>query len=135
MNEQNKISQTDGSIQILTNLSLWNTLFGDTLITPKRKFTKGEAFYDLLQRQKRALKEDQEALPGNFQSLADAWGWHRQTVRRFFEELTAIGAVTIERQVNQTVIQIPHMTIDPGNALGPGHTITGDNISPIGNPP
>ena len=135
MNEQIKIPQADGKVQIMTNLNLWNTPFGDNIISTKRKLTKGETFYDQLQRQKRELQEDQEALPGNFQSLAYGWRWHCQAVMRFIEELASIGAITIERNTNQTVIQVTHMTIAPGDALDHGHTIMGDKISHTGTHP
>ena len=126
---------TENSIQVKTDMSLWNFLFRDMVISYRTKFTKVEAFYDLLRRQKFAIIEGQDDLPGNYQTLADRWGWHRMTVKRFLEDLAAIGAVSIEQLTNRTVIRVIGMSVANGDVLNHSLLQTGNKLSAPEIPP
>ena len=63
---------------------------------------------------------DADAVPGSYQSLAECWGWHRQTVKKFLQELTTLGAVTIDASRNRTAIHVRNVTItDSAPAASP----------------
>ena len=99
-------------MKILTDYALWSCLFSEPTRPGNRKLTRGEAFFDLLSRQRQnTMTYDTETVSGNYQSLADCWGWHRQTVKKFLQELTALGAVTIEATRNRTAIHVSNVTV------------------------
>lgn len=125
MNYQNELYQTKSEMKILTDFKLWNLLLKDSVPTGHRKLSKAEAFYDLLNRQRLAALYDQDALWGNFQTLAVNWNWHRQTVKKFLSELEALGAISIDQSVNRTVMRVsnviiimPDMVSDTQNSQG-----------------
>ena len=136
MESQRNSNQTEHGMRILTDFSLWCSLFPDPATPGRHKFTRGEAFFDLLSRQRQnAVTYERDVVSGSYQSLADCWGWHRQTVKKFLQELTAIGAVTIEATSNRTVIHVSNVTMTssaPADLQNPSRA----TASPIrGNPP
>ena len=124
MNSQKFSKETGGDMKILTDFSLWNLLMKDLVPSRRRKLSKAEAFYDLLTRQRQAVFCGQNALFGNFQTLAENWNWHRQTVKKFLCELKTIGAVQIEQDSNRTIIRVANVTMTPTDIAG-GHTNQG----------
>lgn len=135
MKNQEKPTQPQSGMKILTDFSLWNLLLENSVPTGHKKLTKAEAFYDLLNRQKQAIIYDQDMLPGNFQILADNWNWHRQTVKKFLSELQAIGAIEIELSVNRTVIRVANVTFTSPHPMDGSQNIQGSNPSMTGTPP
>ena len=121
MESQRNSRQTEHGMQILTDYSLWCSLFTEPARPGSRKFTRGEAFFDLLSRQRHSIMTyDADAVPGSYQSLAECWGWHRQTVKKFLQELTTLGAVTIDASRNRTAVHVRNVTItDSAPAASP----------------
>lgn len=124
-------------MKILTDFSLWRFLFHEE-VRPgtKVKFSKGEAFFDLLTRQRQsATVYETDVVTGNYQTLAGCWGWHRQTVRKFLQELAAIGAVAIDSTSNRTVIRVTNVTSEKMASAGHSGLIQGHEMPSRGNIP
>ena len=121
---------------ILTQLNLWDYLFQEESATVEKKFSKPQAFYDLLQRQKKSIDEfENDVVLGNFQTFAKTWGWHRQTVKNFLYELASLGALTIDATTNRTVIKISNTKLVSEPAFDNSSLIIGQGHQPVGEPP
>ena len=99
MNEQSNkqtVSQTDQQgndnrtcVQVTMSLKLMNYLFKkEKDISDPEKYTKGQAYYDLLTKQNlAAVTDDPSFLTRGIKNLADDWQWNRETVARFVNQL------------------------------------------------
>ena len=106
---------------IKTYYSLWSLLFEPLPQNKGYKYSRGEAFYDLILRQRNNIAaNDSECVIGNFQSLAEKWKWHRSTVKKFLTELNSIGAISMTRDTNHTVIRVENVTYSSDNSDGDG---------------
>lgn len=94
---------------ICTDFKLWNLLFQGYTKQPRHRYTRAEAYFDIINRQRLAtLTGDDEFIDAGLQDLANAWSWDRGSVRKFIEALSEIGAVTFKkdkRQNNKTAIR------------------------------
>ena len=99
---------------IRTDFNLWNLLFQGYTKQPRHRYTKAEAYFDIINRQRlTTLTGDEEFIDATLQDLANAWSWDRGSVRKFIEALSEIGAVTFkkdDRQNNKTVIRVNNVS-------------------------
>ena len=116
--------QTNNAIahmKIPTDIPLWNFLVQD--IRKSHKASRVQAFYDLIERQHVALlKGDGNSLSATMQDLANKWGWNRETVTRFIDNLEQLGALTVDTTRNRKTVTLKCSTDDKND--------TGDFLSP-----
>lgn len=97
-----------------TDFTLWNYLFQGYTKQPRHRYTRAEAYFDIINRQRlTTLTGDDEFIDASLQDLANAWSWDRGSVRKFIEALSEIGAVTFkkdQRQNNKTVIRLNNVS-------------------------
>ena len=56
------------------------------------------------------------------QDLANKWGWNRETVTRFIDNLEQLGALTVDTTGNRKTVTLKYSTeckIDTGDFLSP----------------
>ncbi len=98
-------------MMIDTDYELWNLLFQNNNSEDSRKLTKGEAYFDLMKRQRLVtLTKDDSYLGGGILALAKAWKWDRNTVKKFIDALCAIDAATITMVGNRAVITLKNVS-------------------------
>jgi len=65
------------------------------------RYTKYEAFRDLMQRQAIHNSDESKNHTGPFEvtvsELSVAWGWHRHTVTAFLQKLSGLGYLSVEK--------------------------------------
>lgn len=99
-------------MKIQTDIPLWNLLLQGT--KKSHKFTKAEAFYDLIDRQRIALLTDEEEyLKGSILEFSKSWGWDRETVAKFLENLQQLGAITIHMAGNRKAVHLNYSMAEP----------------------
>lgn len=123
MNTQNKNHAEDSFSQstqqppkmtVSTDYDLWSMLFKDSSSLGSHKLSKAEAYFDLVRRHRLAtLTKNNSYLDGGILALAKAWLWDRNTVKKFIDSLCSIGAATIKKVGNKTVIFITNVTYLP----------------------
>jgi len=102
---------TQGSMTVETDYELWNMLFPNNDSQGDHKLTKAEAFFDLIKRHRLAtLTKDNNYLGGGILALAKAWGWDRNTVKKFVNSLCSVGAATIKKVGNKSIILITNVS-------------------------
>lgn len=106
MTEQNKHKKIDEAhLKIPTDIPLWDYLVQD--IKKSHKASRVQAFFDLIERQHIALlKEDGGQLSATIQELANKWGWNRETVTRFLENLERLGLLSVVATGNRKTITL-----------------------------
>jgi hypothetical protein len=71
------------------------------------KYSRLEAFRDLMERQRIALLTgDGKFMKGSVLEFSKAWGWDRDTVSRFLEKLQELGIVTMTLAGNRKANQV-----------------------------
>lgn len=97
-NEQQ--NSANAQLIIQTDIPLWNFLVQG--MKKAHKVSRVQAFCDLIDRQRIALlKGENETLTGTIQDMAKAWGWDRETVARFLDNLEQLGVITVETTGNR----------------------------------
>ncbi|MBQ6964375.1 MAG: hypothetical protein IJP82_01625 [Bacteroidaceae bacterium] len=77
------------------------------------KVDKAEAFYSLVKRQYYAmLTREDEYLVGSVNSLAQDWGWTREKVKAFLDDLVQRGAITLTKKKNKFLICMNGISTD-----------------------
>ena len=85
---------------IQTDIPFWDFLVQG--IKKAHKVSRVQAFHDLIDRQRIALlKGENENIGGTIQDMAKAWGWDRETVARFLDNLEQLGLLTVETTGNR----------------------------------
>lgn len=115
-------NQNDARIQmkILTDISLWKYLIGGQKKSPLR-VSRVEAFYDLIDRQRVALlKGEGDYLKGSILEFAKAWGWDRETVTRFLDNLKQLRVLTIDMVGNRKSVRLNYV-IEKKSVPGASH--------------
>ena len=113
--QQNNILK---KVRIQTDISLWKMLLQG--IKKTHKLSRVEAFYDLIDRQcVSMLKGEDSHLSGSILEIAKAWGWDRETVGRFLDNLEQLGVVTIDMEGNRKTVRMNCITLtkDSSGAL------------------
>lgn len=91
--------------KIQTDIALWKLLLQGVKKT--HKLSRVEAFFDLIDRQcVSMLKGGDTHLSGSIIEIAKAWGWDRETVGRFLDNLEQLGAVTIDMDGNRKTFRM-----------------------------
>lgn len=97
------------NVRIQTDIALWKLLLQG--IKKSHKLSRVEAFYDLIDRQcVSMLKGEDTHLSGSILEIAKAWGWDRETVGRFLDNLEQLGAVSIDMEGNRKVVRMTCVT-------------------------
>ena len=106
---------------IVTDFALWNYLFQGYFNQGAHRYSRAEAFFDLVNRQRLAnLTGDGEFLEAGIQQLANVWSWDRTSVRKFIGSLCELGAASIETKNNRTCIRLTNIEgSDPSGHLTP----------------
>ena len=104
----------DTGLKLMTDFKLWAYLFqGYAKKDVPHKYSKPEAFFDLIKRQRLAKAlHDNEFLNGSILSLSKAWEWNRDAVKKFLLNLEQQGVVTIEQTNRRFLIQIKNIEMD-----------------------
>lgn len=105
MNTQNKNRITSKKqMKIIVDFSLLKMLSANK--KKLGKFTRVQALCDLIERQYiTALQEDGEYLKGSVFEFSKNWGWDRDTVARFLNELELLGIVSSQMTQNRKTIR------------------------------
>ena len=82
------------TVNVPVNIELLDFLCMD--VSHPIKFTRLQAFSDLLRRQAIATSTGEKTINNfSFQQFSKRWNWHRDTVRKFFAELVKLKVVLI----------------------------------------
>ncbi len=102
MSEEKTETQTPEQTMVVpTNLILWDYLLKGAKRPPK--FSRCEAFCDLIKRQQKNLLQTGEPyILGSASELSLAWHWDRETVSRFFDQLTKFGILLVHDEDRRT---------------------------------
>ena len=113
-NSYSQSSQQPPKMTVTTDYELWSLLFQNSNSRGSLKLSKAEAYFDLVKRHRLAtLTKNDSYLDGGILALAKAWRWDRNTVKKFIDSLCAIGAATMEKVGNKTVILITNVSYLP----------------------
>lgn len=108
----NKVKVKRPDLIIRTDYKLWEYLFKDQQKKAK-KLTKAEAYYDIIKKQREALLiQDENYLMASCSEIMEQWGWSRQNVNIFLEDLERIGAITLERNTRLIKFSISNAKIE-----------------------
>ena len=139
MNCQGKLHREKSSsttpMVVQMDFALWNYLLLGRAKKPRHRYTKIEAYYDLLSRHRLMMLDgnDDDYMDTSLQDLANAWSWDRGAVRRFVEALSDMEAVTLDTDYsrnNKTVIRLNNVSgLSPVKVAHPSSK-TYDNASP-----
>jgi hypothetical protein len=98
---KNEIQTPEKMMVIPINFLLW-----DYLLKGKKqpsKFTRCEAFFDLIKRQSAVMDQIGEIyINGSLRELALAWHWDRETVSRFLSQLAMLGILLVHNDEHRT---------------------------------
>ncbi len=100
-------AQEEFSLQ--TGIPLWNFLVQG--MKKSHKLSRVQAFADLVDRQRIALLEkEDDNLKGTIQDMAKTWGWDRETVSRFLDNLERLGLITTTATGNRKTFRLNYDT-------------------------
>ena len=119
MNTQNKNRITSKKqMKIIVDFSLLKMLSANK--KKIGKFTRVQALCDLIERQYiTALQEDGEYLKGSVFEFSKNWGWDRDTVARFLNELELLGIVSSQMNQNRKIFKVNYVTDEEIHSLAP----------------
>jgi len=105
-------------MKIIVDFSLLKLLSANTKKTGK--FTRVQALCNLIERQYlTALQEEGEYLKGSILEFAKNWGWDRDTVNRFLNELEQQGIVSALVTQNRKTFKVNYVTDEEIDSLAP----------------
>lgn len=118
MNPQNKESTTGANLQpadlqmkVTTDYNVWKLFFQGSEYQKEHRYSKAEAYFDLVNRQRLALlTEDDSYINGGILALAHAWSWDRTTVKKFIDSLCANRAATVTPVGNKSIIRLTNVS-------------------------
>lgn len=85
---------TNMQITIRTDIPFWNYLVQG--MKKNHKISRAEAFKDLVERQRIALLKGEDTnMDASIQVLAKSWGWDRETVTRFIDNLERLNVLSV----------------------------------------
>ncbi len=108
-------SLTNETMMVLTSYDTWSYLVARKIRMPRHRYTRAEAFYDLLRRQRLMVVDgsSNDFIDASLQDLSIAWRWDRGTVQRFIDGLQEKGAVitSLDRaRNNKTLIRVNNIS-------------------------
>ena len=128
MNTDSNIpNSTSVQMKIPTDIPLWSYLLSGHK-NSTRKFSRAEAFFDLMQRQYAALHDGREKyLHGNVVKLAAAWHWNRDTASVFLDKLEQLDVLTSHTIGNRKAFMLKYNVSKenvPGASQSPSEPLT-----------
>ena len=115
--KKNKITSRN-QMKIIVDFSLLKMLSANK--KKLGKFTRVQALCDLIERQYiTSLQEDGEYLKGSVLDFARTWGWDRDTVARFLNELELLGIVSSLMNHNRKNFKVNYVTDEEIDSLAP----------------
>ena len=111
MNEHNtRQSNALAGLTIQTDIALWQLLLQG--IKKSHKLSRVEAFYDLIDRHCIAmLKGEDGHISGTIHNMAKSWGWDRETIAKFLDNLQQLGTVTVDTNGNRKTVRLNCVTL------------------------
>jgi hypothetical protein len=91
------------------SMELWHFLVGGQKNFQKKdgRFTRAEAFDDLLERQHAAAMRDvNEHIKADITVLSQAWQWQRTTTATFLDTLEGFGVLTSQKSGNSRIFRL-----------------------------
>lgn len=91
------------------SMELWHFLVGGQKNFQKKdgRFTRAEAFDDLLERQHAAAMRDvNEPIKADITVLSRAWQWQRTTTATFLDTLQNLGVLASEKSGNSRIFRL-----------------------------
>ena len=112
-------NDTRAQFRIQTEIPFWVFLVQG--MKKSHKLSRVEAFYDLIDRQRVALlKGEGDYLKGSILEFAKAWGWDRETVTRFLDNLKQLRVLTIDMVGNRKSVRLNYV-IEKKSVPGASH--------------
>ena len=93
------------------SMELWHFLVGGQKNFQKKdgRFTRAEAFDDLLERQHAAcMRNIDDPIKADITILSRAWQWQRTTTANFLDTLVEFGALTSSTSGNSRIFRLNH---------------------------
>ena len=117
---------------IKTDLPLWHLLLQGG--KKGHKFSKPEAFFDLVDRQLIAnLKGGDNHLAGTIPELVKTWKWDRETVWNFLVALSQLGVLTIDNVANRKALRLNNFIVKEKPSTAPDVPAEGKTASSADN--
>jgi len=115
--DNNKQKITDiKQLKIIVDFTLLNMLAKST--KKQRRLSRIQALCDLIERQFiTVLQQDGEYLKGSVLDFARTWGWDRDTVNRFLNELEQQGIVSALVTQNRKTFRVNYVTDEEIDSL------------------
>lgn len=91
------------------SMELWHFLVGGQKNFQKKdgRFTRAEAFDDLLERQHAAaMRNDDEPIKADITVLSRAWQWQRTTTATFLDTLEGLGVLISKKSGNSRIFRL-----------------------------
>lgn len=91
------------------SMELWHFLVGGQKNFQKKdgRFTRAEAFDDLLERQHAAaMRDDDEPIKADITVLSRAWQWQRTTTATFLDTLEGLGVLISKKSGNSRIFRL-----------------------------
>ena len=91
------------------SMELWHFLVGGQKNFQKKdgRFTRAEAFDDLLERQHAAAMRDvDEPIKADITDLTRAWQWQRTTTATFLDTLEGLGVLISKKSGNSRIFRL-----------------------------
>lgn len=108
-NNNHIVGTTQGNekatISILLSLEVISFLSQNNHYKQKNKFSKTEAFNDLIERYQVALLKSDE-MGADLTQLSKAWNWSQLAVKAFVDRLLDFGIIKVEKIVTRKVVSL-----------------------------
>ena len=111
-NKPDTSSAQKSTLEVVTNFELWEYLLDGRTIANlskggKHRYTKAEAFFDLLDRQRISDSTfDDGYMNSSVLLLANSWGWMRPTAKKFLDTLAEMKVITLTPMGNRIVVRL-----------------------------
>lgn len=146
-NKPSTQTERKASLQIATSFELWVFLLDGRAIAnqskgTKHRYTKAEAFFDLLNKQRIYNSTlDDVYINSSVLQLADSWGWMRPTAKKFLDTLAEMKVITLTPMGNRIVVRLNNIMGENAQLSQsednserkagdtPPTTLQGDNVS------
>jgi hypothetical protein len=134
-NRLNRPADRKATLEVVTSFELWDYLLDGRTIANQAKggrhrYSKAEAFFDLLDRQRISNSTfDDGYMNSSVMLLASAWGWMRPTAKKFLDRLADMGVVTLTHRGNSTVVRINNIVGEDTTTVSSPDRLDGSNES------
>ena len=104
-NDKKKAQTGYGNYEVRMTADLIEYLCGDYSYKDARRFSRLQAFQDLVARYC-ASREKEEDMAANIERLSKSWGWSRPSVMRFVQILEAMEVLKVFTVVTSTMVRL-----------------------------